>query len=426
MHASIHTYRPFTHAHARTNTQTHTHTHTHMSGIWLTSTGILLVNYETTYSDSTASSVAFRIGIPFLVVYIAIRVSGVISQVDAKRCVRREWEIYNHLFSLVSLQEQKELVSLRSLAQAVEGSLSSIAHINPPFQCWTEHQQTAFLSSSHDEVIWEGPRKLQGPGSIQLQGIEAVNSLGYLHKLALEADMLLRDKVLHWASRSGGYFFALGLPELKGDSPSAFFGTATGGGRSSTARFTTEDACIHWCSLKSLTRAIEKSIRCYNGDVSKLTDFCRQAIIFDSVADITRCLNEIQNDQSVSIVRIKNRLDPQYDVAQTAGYRDVNINIRMLHRDSDASKKCDHLLGGNEENVAGRGLRAPGNWPGGGSQGQPLVTLLISEVQLILREFAMVLPPPPSVTNNLPTLPLSRLHGHAAWGIRCFFHAESN
>jgi hypothetical protein len=73
----------------------------------------------------------------------------------------------------------------------------------------------------------------------------------------------------------------------------------------------------------------------------------------------------------------------------------VNINIRMLHRDSDASKKCDHLLGGNEENVAGRGLRAPGNWPGGGSQGQPLVTLLISEVQLILREFAMVLPPPP-------------------------------
>jgi hypothetical protein len=351
------------------------------------------------------SSVAFRLGIPFLVAYIAIRVAGVISQVDAKRCVHREWEIYDHLFSLVSLQVQEELTNLQGLVQGVEGSLSSIAHINPPFQCWTEHQQTTFLSSSHDEVIWEGPRKLQGPGSIQLQGIEAVNSLGYLHKLALQADMLLRDKVLHWASLSGGYFFALGLPEVEGASPSAFFGTATGGGRSSTVCFTTEDACIHWCSLKSLTRAIEKSIRCYNGDVSRLTDFCRQAIIFDSVADITRCLNEIQNDQSVSIVRIKNRLDPQYDVTDTAGYRDVNINIRMLHRDSDASKKCDHLLGGNEDNVAGLGLSAPGNWPGGGAQGEPLATLLISEVQLVLREFAMVLVPPPSRYHQPPHPP---------------------
>jgi hypothetical protein len=87
----------------------------------------------------------------------------------------------------------------------------------------------------------------------------------------------------------------------------------------------------------------------------------------------------------------------------------------MLQRGSDASQKCDHLLGGNEDNVAGLGLSAPGNWPGGGAQGEPLATLLISEVQLVLREFAMVLvPPPPPVTTNLPTLPLSRLCGHDA------------
>ena len=283
-------------------------------------TGILLGNYETTYYDSKASDVAFKLGIPCLVGYIAIRVARVLSLIDAKRCVRREWEIYNRLFSLESLQE---IASLQRLVQDVEKSISSMAHLNPPFQCWTLQQQTEFLSTSDDEFIWECPRELQGPGSIQLQGIEAVTSLGYLHKLSLETDMQLRDKVLQWALLSGGYFFKLGSdPDLEKGTPSPFSSKASLAserGRSSALGFTTEAACIHWCALKRLPRAIEKAIRCYNGDVSKLTDFCRQAIIFDSVADITRCLNQIRKDRSVRIVRIKNRLDPKFDAARTAG-----------------------------------------------------------------------------------------------------------
>ena len=347
----------------------------------MTLTGILLGNYETTYYDSKASDLLFKLGIPCLVFYLSIRVARVWSLIDGKRCVRREWEIYNRLFSLESLQE---IASLQRLVQDVEKYIESMAHMNPPFQCWTLQQQTEFLSTSDDEFIWECPRELQGPGSIQLQGIEAVTSLGYLHKLALETDMLLRDKVLQWALLSGGYFFALGSePDLKKGTPSPFFSRASEGGWSSAVGFTTKDEFIHWCAIKRLPRAIEKAIRCYNGEVSKLTDFCRQAIIFDSVADITRCLNEIRKDRSVSIVRIKNRLDPQFDAARTAGYRDVNLNIRILERGSDASKK------GNE----------------GKTQGQPLATFMISEVQLILRDFAMVIGPPPPVTTCPPTLP---------------------
>jgi hypothetical protein len=92
----------------------------------------------------------------------------------------------------------------------------------------------------------------------------------------------------------------------------------------------------------------------------------------------------------VSIVRIKNSLDPQFDAARTAGYRDVNLNIRILERGSDASKKGDE----------------------GKTKGQPLATFMISEVQLILRDFAMVIGPPPPVT-TCPHTPPSHVRGHA-------------
>ena len=88
--------------------------------------------------------------------------------------------------------------------------------------------------------------------------------------------------------------------------------------------------CIKWCSNKALERTVEKSIRCYNGNVSELLDICRQLIVFDTISDIHRCLEEIHKDKSVRIVRIKNRLTPDYNASEiTGGYRDVALNIRM-------------------------------------------------------------------------------------------------
>lgn len=42
----------------------------------------------------------------------------------------------------------------------------------------------------------------------------------------------------------------------------------------------------------------------------------------------------IQQDAEIQILRIKNRLDPSYDSAQSAGYRDVLINIRLATAES--------------------------------------------------------------------------------------------
>ena len=56
-------------------------------------------------------------------------------------------------------------------------------------------------------------------------------------------------------------------------------------------------------------------------------DLCRHSIIFNSVSEVARCLAAIGRDQDVAIVRIKNRLDPKFDSAMTAGYRNVALNL---------------------------------------------------------------------------------------------------
>ena len=61
-----------------------------------------------------------------------------------------------------------------------------------------------------------------------------------------------------------------------------------------------------------------------------LVDLCRQSIVFDDVEGLASCLRAIADDPNAEVVRIKNRLDPAYDSAASAGYRDVGLNLRLL------------------------------------------------------------------------------------------------
>jgi hypothetical protein len=57
-------------------------------------------------------------------------------------------------------------------------------------------------------------------------------------------------------------------------------------------------------------------------------DVCRNSIVFREGKDLVTCFCSIAEDPSVSIVRVKNRLDPGYKSA--GGYRDVCINLRIM------------------------------------------------------------------------------------------------
>ena len=65
-------------------------------------------------------------------------------------------------------------------------------------------------------------------------------------------------------------------------------------------------------------------------DVSLLLDLCRQSIVFLDLCDLVTCLKIVGADQEVQIVRIKNRIDPGYSGAESAGYRNVSLNLRIV------------------------------------------------------------------------------------------------
>jgi len=88
---------------------------------------------------------------------------------------------------------------------------------------------------------------------------------------------------------------------------------------------------VAFAKLKLIPRIIEKTARCYKGDFSRLTDLCRCAVAFETIEDLTRYLELILDDPVVEVVRIKNRLDSTYNCDNMYGYRDVNLNLRIVN-----------------------------------------------------------------------------------------------
>jgi hypothetical protein len=88
--------------------------------------------------------------------------------------------------------------------------------------------------------------------------------------------------------------------------------------------------------IKGKLKAAEKVVNIYYGDVSQLKDLCRQSIIFESVDDITRCLETLLADDEVVVERIVNRLDPAVSAYKTLGFRSLIVNLRI---DVDMTRK---------------------------------------------------------------------------------------
>ena len=48
-------------------------------------------------------------------------------------------------------------------------------------------------------------------------------------------------------------------------------------------------------------------------------DLCRQSVVFEGPAGVAACLAAIRADPEARVLRVKNRLDPTYDAAASAG-----------------------------------------------------------------------------------------------------------
>lgn len=147
-----------------------------------------------------------------------------------------------------------------------------------------------------------------------------VQCLDQLFVQSAGMDLILRNKVQEWASKSNGCFRI--KDDVAGSKPLFFKWKDIK--NDPHLRYN-----VKYGRLKGIDRAIEKLLRSYDGDVSLLLDVCRQSIVFDEIKDMTRCIHIIAEDADVAVARIKNRYDLEADSEATAGYRQVVLNLRI-------------------------------------------------------------------------------------------------
>eukprot|EP00281_Chroomonas_sp_CCMP1168_P021744 CAMPEP_0206223420 /NCGR_PEP_ID=MMETSP0047_2-20121206/6477_1 /ASSEMBLY_ACC=CAM_ASM_000192 /TAXON_ID=195065 /ORGANISM="Chroomonas mesostigmatica_cf, Strain CCMP1168" /LENGTH=166 /DNA_ID=CAMNT_0053646297 /DNA_START=230 /DNA_END=731 /DNA_ORIENTATION=- len=100
---------------------------------------------------------------------------------------------------------------------------------------------------------------------------------------------------------------------------------------------------VKWATLKRPDRAIEKIVRSYSQDTSRLLDVCRQSIYFETLEALYTCVRTIRKDPDARPCRVKNRYDTSFDSGMLAGYRDFAINMRIVTKDTIECEVDTHV-----------------------------------------------------------------------------------
>eukprot|EP00281_Chroomonas_sp_CCMP1168_P007160 CAMPEP_0206277052 /NCGR_PEP_ID=MMETSP0047_2-20121206/36652_1 /ASSEMBLY_ACC=CAM_ASM_000192 /TAXON_ID=195065 /ORGANISM="Chroomonas mesostigmatica_cf, Strain CCMP1168" /LENGTH=836 /DNA_ID=CAMNT_0053706647 /DNA_START=81 /DNA_END=2591 /DNA_ORIENTATION=+ len=173
----------------------------------------------------------------------------------------------------------------------------------------------AKISSSSTDVLFQEDLDRSAP----------VTSLSKLYIQAAALHGLLCRKTLEWAMASGGHLSECISDAQKGPSLVQVTPNDSEGGWMER---------VEWAGLKHCDRSIEKMFRVYKGDCSRIVDISRQSIVFATCQDMITCLKYINSDPDVAIERVKSSLDPDQPGNEYNGYRDIKLNIRIVHEEA--------------------------------------------------------------------------------------------
>jgi len=205
---------------------------------------------------------------------------------------------YGVLFFVMEIQSCAMscwLIWKRSLAMAAATAL-----VRPDASCYAEVWERLRVEQADAISVLEREARellLRSPaahvGMIQQRDAfgDRVCDVDALLSQAQRLDGLLQERCSSWAAASGGELIA--------------------------------------APLKKSERAVQKAMRSYRGDPSRLCDLCRETVVFDEFQGLLAGLRTIAADDSVVFWKIKNRFDSLYDAASSAGYRDVCLVLQL-------------------------------------------------------------------------------------------------
>lgn len=189
-----------------------------------------------------------------------------------------------------------------------------------------EHQRQRRNSQTQiQHPIFNGMQTMSVPGLCDLN--RPVTCVDQLFSQARIVQSLLKQNVQAWADSSRGMFQVLSRSEAEFQEAFAEADATDQGNvqgrrqrrnstsipkfiRWSDAKNTVLEKQIKWPALKTHERSLEKLLRVYSDDASRLVDIARYQIVFEDMSDLTLCLGQIAIDSNVRIERIKNRMQP--------------------------------------------------------------------------------------------------------------------
>ena len=109
------------------------------------------------------------------------------------------------------------------------------------------------------------------------------------------------------------------------------------------------DAGVAFGSTKTVARAFQKAWRSYGGDYRRLCDVVRVSIAFETIDELTACLERIVADDELELIpqgMEKCRFDPEYApyAGQFVGYRDLQLGARFKSAETRDRGLDQHVI----------------------------------------------------------------------------------
>ena len=232
-----------------------------------------------------------------MIIYFIYSVSALVARHFVRRwvfyeSVKLDKAGYDSVWSKILRDNSSELALLKRICSNVKSSHSSLRQEYSK-SCTMKKDGTRSI-----EFLWPYSRN------------NITTNLDQIFSMAACLDIFYIQKVSHLAKAHGGL-----LPCILPSSNQVVY--------CSTESLTTESAwqSVQWVRLKTPDRALEKLVRCYCNDASRLVDCTRQALVFEKLGNLVDCLSSLLVDAEIEVVRIKNRLDGTINSILWAGYR---------------------------------------------------------------------------------------------------------
>eukprot|EP00929_Paragymnodinium_shiwhaense_P007721 TRINITY_DN111633_c0_g1_i1.p1 TRINITY_DN111633_c0_g1~~TRINITY_DN111633_c0_g1_i1.p1 ORF type:complete len:636 (+),score=79.48 TRINITY_DN111633_c0_g1_i1:153-2060(+) len=256
------------------------------AALYVCQQGLFILSYMYFASKSVVKLVNIGIGAMLsLIVIVVIQLRRNASKKRAWRVVEKDAESYQDLWVEIAEKHSESIQSLAQVSKQVAADIDVAAVEGPQHHlCEAENQRRKLLTHH---------RRMSG----ELR--QSLPSLPLLFAQACAVDAHFQSKCAEWAGGAGTH-----MPGL----------------------------------IKQPSRAVQKVWRSYHGNEQSLVDLVRSSIVCETPEHLLTVLRDILADNSVRILRIKNRFDPRFDSRLSGGYRNLSLNVIIF--DSDSLSAC--------------------------------------------------------------------------------------